>query len=57
MTYGLNDIGLIPASISDIRHRSECNVYNDDNVLPIFTAPMNAVINEHNYQLFFEQTF
>jgi IMP dehydrogenase/GMP reductase len=55
MTYGLNDIGLIPAPISDIRHRSECNVYNDDNVLPIFTAPMNAVINEHNYQLFLDQ--
>lgn len=55
MTYGLNDIGLIPATISDIRHRSECNVYNDDNMLPIFTAPMNAVINEHNYQLFLDQ--
>lgn len=55
MTYGLNDIGLIPAPISDIRHRSECNVYNDDNVLPLFNAPMNAVIDENNYQLFLDQ--
>lgn len=52
MTYGLNNIGLIPARISEINHRSECNPYNEDDMLPIFTAPMNSVINEHNYKLF-----
>ena len=55
MTYGLNDIGLIPAPISDIRHRNECNPYNEDGMLPIFTAPMNSVLNEHNYKLFLKQ--
>lgn len=55
MTYGLNNIGLIPAKISNIRHRSECNPYNEDDMLPIFTAPMNSVINEHNYKRFLEQ--
>jgi IMP dehydrogenase/GMP reductase len=55
MTYGLNDIGLIPAAVSSIRHRSECSPYNADKMLPLFTAPMNAVINEHNYEKFIEQ--
>ena len=52
MTYSLNDIGLIPARISQIEHRSDCNVYNFDNMLPLFTAPMNSVINEYNYEVF-----
>ena len=51
-TYSLDDIGLIPSTISNIEHRSECNPYNSDNMFPIFTAPMNAVINETNYQEF-----
>lgn len=52
MTYGLNDICLVPARISTIEHRSDCNVYNYDNMLPLFTAPMNSVINEGNYEIF-----
>ena len=49
MTYGLNDICLVPARISDIEHREQCNPYNADNMLPLFTAPMSSVINESNY--------
>ena len=52
MTHSLDDIGLIPAVVSDINHRESCNPYNEDNMLPIFTAPMNAVINNINYQTF-----
>lgn len=55
MTYGLNDIGLIPAKVTEIKHRNECSPYNSDLMLPLFTAPMNAVINEHNYEKFIEQ--
>lgn len=54
MTISLDDVGLIPTVISDIVHRSECSPYNDDNMFPIFTAPMNAVINENNYQQFLD---
>lgn len=54
MTYGLNDICLVPARISDIEHRSQCNPYNADNMLPLFTAPMSSVINESNYQVFMD---
>lgn len=51
-TYGLDDIELIPAIISDIKHREECDVYNEDNMLPIFTAPMSSVVSVENYDLF-----
>lgn len=52
MTYGLDDICITPARISTIDHRSECNPYNFDSMLPLFTAPMNSVINEYNYEEF-----
>lgn len=52
MTYGLNDICLIPAVVSNIQHRSECDCFNVDNMLPLFTAPMNSVIDQNNYGIF-----
>lgn len=52
MTYGLNDISLIPARISDVKSRSQCNPYNYDDMLPLFTAPMNSIIDENNYKIF-----
>lgn len=52
MTYGLNDICLVPARISRVEHRADCNPYNFDNMLPLFTAPMNSVIDENNYEVF-----
>lgn len=54
MTYGLNDICLVPARISKIEHRAECCPYNFDGMLPLFTAPMNSIINENNYQVFLD---
>lgn len=50
--YDLNDITLIPAEISTISSRSECNPYLENNMLPIFTAPMAAVINDKNWEIF-----
>lgn len=50
--YAYRDLTIVPAPISEIEHRGECNVYYEDGMLPIFTAPMISVINEHNYKLF-----
>lgn len=50
--YDLNDITLIPAEISTISSRSECNPYLENNMLPIFTAPMAAVIDDKNWDIF-----
>lgn len=54
MLLSFNDVCLIPAVISEIEHRSECNPYLDNGMLPLFTAPMSSVINEHNWQIFKE---
>lgn len=52
MLYGLDDITLIPNAISFIEHRGDCNVYDEDEMLPLFTAPMASVINDKNWELY-----
>lgn len=52
MLLSFNDICLVPADISEIEHRSECNPYLDNGMLPLFTAPMTSVIDENNWQIF-----
>ena len=52
--YGYNDVMIQPAVVSDINHRSECNPYIEDGMLPIFTAPMSTVVDTQNYDLFYE---
>lgn len=64
MLLSFNDICLIPAVISEIEHRSECNPYINEDLslsmplrlgcLPLFTAPMSSVINENNWEIFKE---
>jgi len=50
-----NDV-LIKANISgEINSRSEIDVLDDYGYLPLFTAPMDTVVNKHNYKLFKEQ--
>ena len=50
--YSYNDVSVVPAVISDIEHRAECNPYDDKGMLPLFTAPMNSVVNKDNYAKF-----
>lgn len=56
--YSYNDLTIVPAVVSEIRSRKECNPYTTDEFgtgyLPIFTAPMSAVINDENYQSFLD---
>lgn len=60
--YALGDVTIIPATISDIRHRAECNVYynipvHDNDLsrmkrsLPIFASPMASVVNKNNFEI------
>lgn len=51
MLYSLKDITLIPAIVSDINSRSECNPFYG-NHLPIFSAPMSQIIDEKNWEEF-----
>lgn len=46
-----NDISIVPAIMSSISSRSEINPFKDEK-LPIFTAPMDMVIDENNIHEF-----
>ena len=53
--YSLSDLAIVPTITTQIKSRSECNPYYFDNKykrLPIFTAPMEGVCNDKNYQVF-----
>lgn len=58
--FTLDDIILIPAVFSKIKHRSQCSPYVRErsllpgigSKLPLFTAPMSCVINDKNYTTF-----
>lgn len=55
--FDLNDISIIPAVISDIDSRSECDVfYRKDFIksLPLMAAPMDTVIDEKNAHHFYK---
>ena len=52
MKYSYNDITIVPAPITTVEHRSDCNPYLNDGMLPIFTAPMTSVVCEDNFELF-----
>lgn len=49
--YSYNDLTIVPAKITNINSRSDCNPYYGD-MLPIFTAPMSSVVNVTNLELF-----
>lgn len=46
------DLTIIPAVISEVDSRKECNIFYEDGNLPIFASPMMTVVNEHNYQIY-----
>ena len=43
MMYSLNEVGLIPAESSNIKHRSLVNPYDKNGFLPIFVSPMTCI--------------
>ena len=50
--YTYRDVTILPGKISNIEHRSECNPFNQDGMLPLFTAHMTTVVNEKNFSKF-----
>lgn len=53
MMYSLDEIGLLPSSSPvNINSRSECDIFYEDEKLPIFVAPMTSIIDYSNYQDF-----
>lgn len=52
--YSYIDISLVPATISNISSRSECNPFDEYGNLPIFASCMSTVVNTDNYKIFKE---
>lgn len=52
--FDWNDIAIIPEVLSDISSRSEIDILLKNGNLPIFTAPMDMVIDENNIKYFTE---
>lgn len=49
--YSYNDLTIVPALLSPIQHRHECNIKDENDMLPLFAAPMSCIIDEHNYKI------
>lgn len=57
--YSLNDVTIIPATISNVRHRSQCYPFLQGSLegrpgeyYPIIAAPMSSVVSLENYKSF-----
>lgn len=52
MMYSLDEIGLVPAVLSDVKHRGDVNPYVKSpfggEKLPIFVSPMTCIVNANN---------
>lgn len=53
--YSLDEVVLIPAVISKIRHRYQCSPYQGESSrYPLFISPMSCLTNENNYSTFLD---
>ena len=50
--FDFNDITLVPETLSKISSRNQVSVLNEELTLPLFTAPMDTVLNRQNYLYF-----
>ena len=55
MYYTYTDVTILPGIISDIEHRKECIPFDENGMLPLFTAPMDTVVDENNFELFINE--
>ena len=54
MKFDFDDILITPADITNINTRSAIHIHDEEGYLPIFTAPMDTVVNRENAHLFIQ---
>lgn len=58
--YDLDDVSIVQAPISPIRHRNECNPYRTiagQEMYPVIVSPMATVTDEYNYKTWLDNKF
>ena len=50
--YTYRDLTIVPEKLSMINSRSECNVFYENGMLPIWTAPMIPIVDKNNAKFF-----
>lgn len=52
ITYSYNDVMIMPSVITSFLSRKEAEILNQEDKLPLFTAPMSSIINIENRTIF-----
>lgn len=53
----LDEIALIPTSLSNVDSRKDINPFDENGKLPVFVAPMTCIVDKSNYDLFNSKSY
>ena len=52
--FNYDDVAIIPDIVTDIKTRKECNPFMENGMSPIWTAPMDTVVDLDNWRTFYD---
>jgi hypothetical protein len=57
INYSLDEVALTPKITSEVKSRKDVNPFDQNGKLPLFVAPMTAILNNVNYSYFDEYVY